>query len=60
MQLNPIKMVSQFLEDANRMLSISYKPSNDEFKRTLKVVLVGTLLLGVLGYLISIVVSLIV
>jgi len=60
MQLNPVKMVRQFLNDANRMLSISSKPSNDEFKRTLKVVLVGTLLLGALGYVISILVALIV
>ena len=53
-------MLKQFLSDSNRMLSVSYKPSTQEFKRTLKVVLFGTIVLGVVGYLITIIVQLIV
>lgn len=59
MNLNPIPKLRQFLDDSKRMLSISYKPSSHEFKRTLKVVLFGTIILGILGYLISIIVALI-
>ena len=60
MNLNPIPPLKRFLSNSNRMLSISYKPSPDEFKRTLKVVLLGTIVLGVVGYLISIIISLII
>ena len=60
MKLNPIPIAKQFIEDSNRMFSVSYKPSAQEFKRTLKVVLLGTMLLGILGYMISIIVGLIV
>lgn len=60
MKLNPIPSIMQFLDDAKRMLAISYKPGPDEFKRTLKIVLLGTLILGALGYIISLIVGLIV
>lgn len=57
MKLNPILGLKQFYEESKRMLSISYKPSTEQFKRTLKIVLFGTILLGALGYLISIIVE---
>lgn len=60
MKFNPIQSIKQFYEDSKRLLSLSYKPSADEFKRTLKVVLFCVILLGVIGYAISIIVGLIV
>jgi protein translocase SEC61 complex gamma subunit len=60
MKLNPIPMVKKFYDDSKRMISVSYKPNAQEFKRTLKVVLFGTIILGIVGYLISIIVGLIV
>ena len=60
MNLNPIPKIKQFLDDANRIMAISYKPGAQEYKRTLKIVLIGTLILGTIGYLISIIVGLIV
>ena len=60
MQWNPIPKLKQFFEDSNRMLSISYKPGMTEFKRTLKIVLLGTIVLGIMGYIISIIIGLIV
>jgi protein translocase SEC61 complex gamma subunit len=60
MDLNPIPKVVRFYDDAKRMLNISYKPGMNEFKRTLKIVLLGTIILGIMGYLISIVIGLIV
>ncbi len=59
MKFNPIAMIRQFIADSQRMLSISYKPGMPEFKRTLKIVLFGTILLGIIGYIISIIVGLI-
>ena len=60
MNFNPVQIIKQFLEDSNRILSLSYKPSTEEFKRTLKIVLFLVLILGALGYIISIIVGLIV
>lgn len=60
MKFNPIKSVAQFWTDSIHILSISNKPSTDEFKRTLKVVLLGALALGTFGFIISFVVGLIV
>ncbi len=60
MQLNPIPVLQQFYENSKRLLSISYKPSTSEFIRTLKIVLLGTLILGIMGYIISLIVGLIV
>ncbi len=60
MNLNPIPKIVQFYDDAKRMISISYKPGTNEFKRTLKIVLLGTIVLGIMGYIISIIIGLIV
>lgn len=60
MNLNPIPKIRQFYSDSQRMLSISYKPGMQDFKRTLKIVLLGTIVLGIMGYIISIVIGLIV
>ena len=60
MAFDPIKSTKKFLSDARHILSISNKPSNEEFMRTLKVVLLGTLALGVFGFAISLIVGLIV
>lgn len=59
MQLNPIPKLLQFFSDSKRMINISYKPTITDFKRTLKIVLFGTILLGIIGYIISILVGLI-
>lgn len=60
MKFNPVQSIKQFLEDANRILSLSYKPSTEEFKRTLKIVLFCVLILGAAGFIISIIIGLIV
>ena len=60
MNLNPIPPIRQFIADSQRMLSISYKPNMQDFKRTLKIVLLGTIVLGIMGYIISLIIGVIV
>jgi protein translocase SEC61 complex gamma subunit len=60
MNFNPVQALMQFLEDANRILGLSYKPSTEEFKRTLKIVLFCVLILGAAGFIISLLIGLIV
>jgi protein translocase SEC61 complex gamma subunit len=57
LKFDPIAAVRNFYEDAKHVASVSYKPDTDTFKRTLKVVLVGILILGVLGFAISFIIN---
>ncbi len=52
-QIHPIKSLREFYSDAKHVASVSYKPDADTFKRTLKIVLIGILILGVLGFIVS-------
>jgi protein translocase SEC61 complex gamma subunit len=60
MAFDPMGSISRFYANSKQIISISNKPSNDEFMRTLKVVLFGTMVLGIFGFVISLLVGLIV
>ena len=59
MVLNIAQKLKGFISNSKHVMSVSYKPSTDAFMRTVKVVLIGTLLLGVAGFIISIIISLV-
>lgn len=46
----------EFIDNSRRILNISYKPSNDEFRKTAKVILLGIILIGVIGFIIGLVI----
>jgi protein translocase SEC61 complex gamma subunit len=50
----------KFLDNSKHVLSVSYKPSDAEFRKSAKLIIFGILLMGALGFAISIVVSLII
>ncbi len=50
-------MLRSFYADARHVMSVSYRPDIDTFKRTLKIVLIGIMLLGILGFIISFIVN---
>jgi len=50
-------MITGFIADSKRVLEISYKPDQKTFNRTLKIVLIGTLILGVLGFIIATIIT---
>ncbi|MGC8776587.1 MAG: protein translocase SEC61 complex subunit gamma [Candidatus Micrarchaeia archaeon] len=54
------KRLKQFYENSKHVLSISYKPNMNDFKRTTKIVLYGTLIIGALGYVISLIIGLLI
>lgn len=56
---NPIKSLQDFWTDAKHVLSVSYRPDVDTFRRTLKVVVIGILILGVLGFVIFTIINLV-
>jgi len=57
MNLNIVSILRNFISNSKHVLSVSYKPGTDAFVRTMKVVLLGTILLGIVGYAISVIVS---
>ena len=57
MELNPVKAWNKFYDDSRHVLSISYKPNMELFRKTLKIVALGTLIIGILGFVISILIG---
>lgn len=57
MKFDPVKSLTNFYSESRRVLAVSIKPTNDEFMRTLKIVLLGVLVLGLLGFVISFIVG---
>lgn len=47
--------ITGFIEDSKRILTISKKPTKDEFFAMLKATGIGIIIIGVIGYVISLV-----
>lgn len=52
--------IKKFIENSKHVLSVSYKPTDAEFRKSAKLIIFGILLMGALGFVISIIVSLII
>jgi len=57
MKIDPVGSVKSFYSDAKHVMSVSYKPDVDTFVRTLKIVLIGIILLGILGFIVSFIIN---
>jgi protein translocase SEC61 complex gamma subunit len=55
-----IKTLSTFIDNAKHVLAISYKPTRAEFDKSAKLIIIGILLIGTVGFVIAILVSLII
>jgi protein transport protein SEC61 subunit gamma-like protein len=55
--MNPLDRVNEYIQKALRVLRVSYKPTSDEFYTTLKITGLGMILIGILGYVLSIIFS---
>ena len=55
-----IENLKKFIDNSKHVLSVSYKPTDAEFRKSAKLIIFGILLMGILGFVISIVVSLII
>jgi len=58
--MDPIGSFRKFIDNARHVMSISYKPTREEFERAAKLIIFGILLIGTVGFIISIVISLII
>ncbi|MEM3781624.1 MAG: protein translocase SEC61 complex subunit gamma [Candidatus Micrarchaeaceae archaeon] len=57
MNLNPISGLKRFYEESKHIMSVSYRPTHDEFMRTLKIVAIGVIILGIIGFIIAILIG---
>jgi protein transport protein SEC61 subunit gamma and related proteins len=53
-----LKSIKSFLESSKRILSISEKPTSKEFWVMAKIVGIGMIVIGVIGYLIKLIIYL--
>ncbi len=58
--MGAIDKLKRFISDAKHVMSMSYRPSPDEFNKSAKVIILGILIVGFLGFIISVIVSLII
>ncbi len=59
MEFHPIKSLKEFYTDSKHVLSVSYRPDRETFMRTMKIVVVGIIILGIMGFIISEIITLI-
>ncbi len=60
MNMNLGKRLRSFWINSRHVINISYRPKTDEFKKTAKVIIIGILIVGVLGLILGIVISLVI
>jgi protein translocase SEC61 complex gamma subunit len=52
--------LGKFITNARHVLSISYKPTKQEFNKAARLIIFGILLIGSIGFVMAIVISLII
>ncbi|MDE1865716.1 MAG: protein translocase SEC61 complex subunit gamma [Candidatus Micrarchaeota archaeon] len=52
--------LKKFMDNSKHVLSVSYKPTDAEFRKSARLIIFGILLMGALGFVISVIVSLII
>ncbi len=60
MNMDVIGSLKSFIDNSRRVLNISYKPTNDEFRKSAKMIIISILIIGAAGFIIGIIVSLLI
>ena len=55
-----VDSMKNLLDNSKRVMNVSYRPTEKEFKKSAKVIMLGILIIGALGLIIAIIISLIV
>lgn len=50
-----LDQIKEFIQKAMRVLRVSYRPTTDEFYTTIKITGLGMVLIGLVGYVITII-----
>ncbi len=55
-----ISNFKRFIENSRHIMSISYKPNAPEFNKSAKIIIIGILLVGFIGFIMAIIISLLI
>lgn len=55
-----ISMFKTFIYNSKHIISISYKPAQKEYSKSAKIIIIGILVMGTLGFFIALIISLLV
>jgi protein translocase SEC61 complex gamma subunit len=58
--MNIQKSIKKFIDNSRHVMSISYKPTTAEFNKAAKLIIFGILLIGTIGFIMAILISLII
>jgi protein translocase SEC61 complex gamma subunit len=58
--MNVYGKMKSFLTNSRHIIDISYKPQRKEYDRSAKIIIIGILLLGAMGFIIALIISLLV
>ncbi len=58
--MNITAKFKNFIQNSRHILSISYRPNRAEFDKSAKIIIIGILITGTLGFVIAVVISLLV
>ncbi len=52
-----VSKFKNFVTNSRHVLNISYRPTNEEFKKSAKIIILGIIAIGVLGFVLGILIS---
>ncbi len=58
--MSVLNKLRAFVQNSRHIISISYKPTRSEFSKSAKIIILGILIVGVMGFVIALVISLVV
>ena len=58
LNLNVKSKLKNFIVNSKHIINISYRPTNEEFNRSAKIIVIGILIMGFIGFIIGLIISL--
>lgn len=56
--MNISRKLKSFVQNSKHIVSISYKPTRSEFSKSSKIIILGIIIMGVMGLVIALIISL--
>ena len=59
MNLDIISIIKKFIYNSKRVVNVSYKPTRSEFNKAIKIIIIGIIIIGLIGFVMSLLIALI-
>lgn len=54
-----VSILKKFAYNSKRVINVSYKPTRPEFNKSIKIIIIGIAIIGMIGFVMSVVIALI-